>query len=530
MRDGDARAILGGLLVLVAFAFGSEAQSATRTYPGVAPCDTTLQACIAGATSGDEIEIATAGPIDENLSVAKSLTLRPASGFAPVIGGGPTTRVLQLGNIGSAAANEAVVIEGLTFQAARIDGLIYQATGHSITIRANVFEFEIDHNNTAAMNLDYRVPGTLLIEGNQITSTGQGMRLWAILDGGSLAYRVERNVVTTSWPEYSNAGISFDLRGSGSYTIEAFSNVVYGVGGCNCGGNGGIVIDVVEAPQVDASLTNNTVDRSETSAPAVEVLVRDPGAVLALNLFNNSISNSAFGFDLDNFGEGTVTLVADANNSYRNGGDAFRNLAAAALTNFLPLYVDPLNGDYRLFDVSPLADAGVNAPAGGTSTFDAAGGDRILGGQIDVGALESHQTLCDPGFALCAIAGGGSDRLKTKASKTDLGPWEFLRIAPDDTWTARDNAGNVYGGMTSTVGKSGRKRSGDFDASSLDRLTEDIAVRVCGTPSCPVSFTKSPAVGIAVKSDGAAKLSFGTAFEAGGESGSRKVKGAFRSP
>ena len=35
------------------------ASAGVLTYPGIAPCDTTLQACITGASSGDIIEIAT---------------------------------------------------------------------------------------------------------------------------------------------------------------------------------------------------------------------------------------------------------------------------------------------------------------------------------------------------------------------------------------------------------------------------------------------------------------------------------------
>ena len=43
-------------LLLVVFA--TAAPAATLTYPGAAPCNTTLQACVTGAASGDTIEIA----------------------------------------------------------------------------------------------------------------------------------------------------------------------------------------------------------------------------------------------------------------------------------------------------------------------------------------------------------------------------------------------------------------------------------------------------------------------------------------
>ncbi len=51
------------MLVPVALvALATPAWSATLTYPGAAPCNTTLQACITGAASGDVVEIATNTP------------------------------------------------------------------------------------------------------------------------------------------------------------------------------------------------------------------------------------------------------------------------------------------------------------------------------------------------------------------------------------------------------------------------------------------------------------------------------------
>ncbi len=55
-----------------AFAFSvllfATAAVRAATYPGPAPCDTTLQACIAAAVSGAIVAIATNGPIAENPS------------------------------------------------------------------------------------------------------------------------------------------------------------------------------------------------------------------------------------------------------------------------------------------------------------------------------------------------------------------------------------------------------------------------------------------------------------------------------
>ena len=65
------------------------ASAVTRTWPGAAPCNGTLQACVNAAANGDRIEIATAGPIDEFLTLAnRSLSLVAAAGFHPALAAG----------------------------------------------------------------------------------------------------------------------------------------------------------------------------------------------------------------------------------------------------------------------------------------------------------------------------------------------------------------------------------------------------------------------------------------------------------
>lgn len=383
--------LLRTLLIATALAPGA-AWAATLTFPGAAPCDTTLQACITGAVSGDVIEIATNSPIDENLTINKSLTLRPAAGFTPTIGGGITHRTVGFGGLGASAVAETLVVEGITFELTGVRGLVSQASGHSITIRDNVFHFELDNNNTPSIEIDARVPLTGVIAGNRITSTGQGIRLWAILPSGTVDYTIERNWIDTSLPAQSNAGIYFDLRGSGSYNVRAFSNVLFGVGGCNCGGNAGIRMDVISDPVVVASISNNTVHDTQT-ATGIDLLVRDAGSNVTFQLFNNIVSLSdRSGIRLGNLNGATITLAADQNVSIGNANpDEFLGLPAGNVLAINPQYLDALNGDLHLQTYSPLINAGVDAPPGGNSMFDADGAPRILGPQIDIGAYEQAE-------------------------------------------------------------------------------------------------------------------------------------------
>ncbi len=400
------------LLILVStFALSAVPANALLTYPS-ASCAGTLQACITGAASGEVIEIATNTPVDENLAVSKSLTLRPAAGFTPVIGGGATSRILNFDNLGTSGGAQTVLIEGLHFTNARAAGFVTLASGHSITIRDCVFFFEIANNNTPAVTIDTRVPLTGVIDHNQITSTGQGIQLWAITDapGNQVSYLVQRNFITTSLPAESNVGIVYQLRGQGTYNVQTYSNAVFAVGGCNCGGNSGISVDVSQTPQITATVTNNTVEGTQF-ANAFDLLVREAGASVTFNVFNNIASNSAFsGFNIDNLNGATVVVNADRNDSFGNGSadDFLGAPAIGTVLNLNPVYANAAAGDLRLQSSSPLIDAGADAPTGGTSTLDADGNARLLGLHVDLGAYESRlsviqvPTLQATGLALLA--------------------------------------------------------------------------------------------------------------------------------
>src|SRR5690606_14582850 len=56
------------------------ALAATRTWPGAAPCDATLQACIEASASGDIVLIASDIAINEDITLSQSLSLLAAPG------------------------------------------------------------------------------------------------------------------------------------------------------------------------------------------------------------------------------------------------------------------------------------------------------------------------------------------------------------------------------------------------------------------------------------------------------------------
>ncbi|HVT32111.1 MAG TPA: hypothetical protein VHE32_05670, partial [Rhodanobacteraceae bacterium] len=83
-------------LAVAAIVAAMPVAASALTWPGPAPCNTTLQDCIESAADGDTLEVATDGPIAESVEIfAKSLTLRPAAGFTPVFEGMPSLDAIE---------------------------------------------------------------------------------------------------------------------------------------------------------------------------------------------------------------------------------------------------------------------------------------------------------------------------------------------------------------------------------------------------------------------------------------------------
>ncbi|MGK7296247.1 MAG: choice-of-anchor Q domain-containing protein [Candidatus Wenzhouxiangella sp. M2_3B_020] len=394
-------------------------QAATLTYPGGAPCDGSLQACLDGAAAGDIVELATNGPIDEDLAIAKSLTVRAADGFAPVVGSGADERSVNLCSFSaSETAPISVALEGLTFDMAVVRCQLGSGQPHhqltirnstfnfiinepgfpvlafnlqstaDIVIERNVIEFAIDHNGVAAIGIDVRNAAAAVdVADNQIASTGAGVSIFG-LDASSLQARVSRNRITASDPANNGIGIEFDFRNGGTYSAAALSNVIYGVGGCNCGRNSGIHVTTPSfTGEATFSITNNTITATQARAQGLLAVLQGTG-YLTLNLYNNNLSrNGGSGFSLNSDGGGQLSINADGNNSFDND-DSFLNVEPIAPTGFDPLFVDEATHDYRLRADSPLIDIGIDDPIGGTTELDAEGDFRRSGAAIDIGAYE----------------------------------------------------------------------------------------------------------------------------------------------
>lgn len=81
------RRIACGLLCLLLSAV-TPAHATLRTWPGAAPCDSTLNACLNAASADDTVQVQSNGPIDEAVSISKPLTLVAAPGYRPALAAG----------------------------------------------------------------------------------------------------------------------------------------------------------------------------------------------------------------------------------------------------------------------------------------------------------------------------------------------------------------------------------------------------------------------------------------------------------
>ena len=107
-------------LVAVASAAPATAPVSDRSYPGAAPCATTLQACINGSNGGDVIHIA-AGAFTESFTLSKAVSLVGAGMELTVLRAAPGQRVFSL----TYTTTQPVLIADLTIAGGDLSAVAY---------------------------------------------------------------------------------------------------------------------------------------------------------------------------------------------------------------------------------------------------------------------------------------------------------------------------------------------------------------------------------------------------------------------
>ncbi|MGN6520176.1 MAG: choice-of-anchor Q domain-containing protein [Dokdonella sp.] len=398
------------------------AGAATLTWPGSPPCATTLQACIAGAAAGDVVEIASDGPIEAALEIqGKSLTLRAADGFTPVLQAGTSTDVIDAFG---ANTEVTIVIEGLTVRGGSITAYQAGSGPFDITIRGNIVEAEaLDSNRTAirlttfgatptgpvdfaitdndvrlgflegddiaAIGID-DLPGatTGAIERNTIGDGGAWSTLGAVLvrngDGAADVLLRHNRIEATGY----NGGIVLVQDGAGgTLGARVFNNLVTGTVGV-MGPQPGAISLRANAGSLHADVFGDTLVGNHTGF----VAGAGAGASLTGTLANTLVAgNAVHGIVIG--ATAASGFTNEHNLVFGNEGDDFTPGAGTVEAD--PAFIGA--GDYRLRADSPARDAG-NSVFATDIAVDLDGAVRILGPAIDIGAWEVGDAIFADGF------------------------------------------------------------------------------------------------------------------------------------
>ena len=410
-------------LCLLAFVLlPAAAIATTRTWPGAAPCATTLQACVDGATNGDRIEIATNTAIAEDISLYnRSLTLTATDGYTPNFGPNHWLSITSA----PVAGDLNVSISHLSFS----DGYVfanYNGAGtatydlRELTLTrtgsdtANYIEVDANNGTTNATLYGNRlagVPSSLNSGLIQLNSAGATLNANAYYN----------HVTSTSAASVNGAGIFVDVHANGGTggggTIKLHGNEVRG-GFYRAGIFVSEGLFTTTASTVTARVYNNVsicADASSTGGSGIG-FVANNGSIDA-QAINNTVSRCYYGISATQWFGGTASASI--------GGPFSNNLVVAynglALAPSVP---GSRSNDYNLINAttslvaygshtitapaqlvldtqprlragSPAIDAADSATLGfgllfnGLPTNDADGLRRFKGSTADIGAYES---------------------------------------------------------------------------------------------------------------------------------------------
>jgi hypothetical protein len=226
------------LLALILWLFGFEALAAPTQWPGSSGiCNTALlQDCINGVGEGIGIEIITNVPINEDISINRSLDLSSATGYQARFATGRSIR-----GSSSGADDYTVMLSGIALTNGQVN--FY----HGSTGLANITVQDMDIQSTSASN-------------------AAGIQLSTSTSAGSASFVVYDNHLKVAVPGSLSAAIKIEHRGNNGRSIVLF-NQVEAIGEPT---GWGILVDANQGGTPSAYIVNNTL-RGRFGRSAIDI-------------------------------------------------------------------------------------------------------------------------------------------------------------------------------------------------------------------------------------------------------------------
>lgn len=372
-------------LLFPLLALASAAQGAT--FPGAAPCNTTLQACVDATAAGGTVEIGAS--IDQDVTIRKTLVLTSGPGTFPVLGGGVAHRTLTIQDAGAGGGIVQIRVSNLILNNVEVHVTLANDAGHSVEVSNCSLSHSAGGDVGQGIGVDVSVPASVLVRNNDLASPGDVIRFSTNLTSGDATLTVLANRVSTFNPFASHDGIAVNLSGGGTVAARVYSNVVHGVSGCNCRTAAGIDVSSFGMVTAAVDVVNNTLDGILVSSNGIQVRMPKDSAQLTANIFNNVVTGAT------KAGISILTQITPQLALNNGFNDFFGNMLADDFGGYAPgpttLHVDPQyvgGGNYRLQAGSPVIDVGAPNPPGGLPEIDAEEHFRSAGVAPDLGAYE----------------------------------------------------------------------------------------------------------------------------------------------